>query len=184
MLSHQPSAVSLYMSNNTGTVNGNGIKSATGAGSNSNNMNSFMNSANTSSNNGNGNGVVGVGPGGTSISAPSSASTYSNFSSPTSVKEPLKQLKAKYDDPCYKVLQKAMMKHKINNKDWRNYVLVICYGDKERILGPEEKPVKVFKEMQDRGQYPSFMIRQLEEASPSSDQFEEETTGFYSNYSA
>lgn len=88
--------------------------------------------------------------------------------------EPLKQLKAKYDDPCYKVLQKAMIKHKINNVDWRNYVLVICYGDKERILGPEEKPVKVFKELQDKGQHPSFMIRQLEGASPGDSQLEVE----------
>ncbi|GMM38615.1 Ste50 protein [Saccharomycopsis crataegensis] len=142
------------------------------------------------------------------LSAPSS-STHGNFNSPTTIQgqqsiqqspgplsgvsstptgvrtEPLKQLKAKYDDPCYKVLQKAMIKHKINNVDWRNYVLVICYGDKERILGPEEKPVKVFKELQDKGgQHPSFMIRQLEAASPSSDRFDDDgnTSGAYSSY--
>lgn len=101
-------------------------------------------------------------------SAPGSASN-SHFNSPTSGKsEPWKQLKAKYDDPCYKVLQKAMLKHRIANNDWRNYVLVICHNDKERILGSDEKPVKVFKDLQDKGLHPSFLIRQLEEKQRSS----------------
>lgn len=76
----------------------------------------------------------------------------------------LKQLRAKTEDPCYKILQAAMRSHKLDKSAWRNYVLIICYGgDKERVLRYDEKPVVVFKELNELGLSPSMMLRQVEE---------------------
>lgn len=75
--------------------------------------------------------------------------------------EPLKQLRASTEDSCVKILQQAMKRHHIPRDDWSKYVLVICYGDKERILKLEEKPVIIFKELQELGKHPAIMLRQL-----------------------
>lgn len=75
----------------------------------------------------------------------------------------LKQLKAKTEDPCYKILQSAMKSHNLNKSDWKKYVLVISYGgDKERVLQYDEKPVVVFKELHDLGLNPNMMLRQVD----------------------
>ncbi|CAN3357462.1 hypothetical protein DICA3_C10990 [Diutina catenulata] len=75
--------------------------------------------------------------------------------------EPLKQLRASSDDSCLKILQQAMKRHHIPRDDWSKYVLVICYGNKERILKLAEKPVIIFKELQELGKHPAIMLRQL-----------------------
>lgn len=75
--------------------------------------------------------------------------------------QPLKQLKASTDDTCLKVLQLAMRRHHIPREKWSKYVLVICYGDKERILKLTEKPVLVFKELQGHEKNPTIMLREL-----------------------
>ena len=54
-----------------------------------------------------------------------------------------------------------MKRHHIPRDDWLKYVLVICYGDKERILKLAEKPVIIFKELQELGKHPAIMLRQL-----------------------
>ncbi|EAZ62784.2 predicted protein [Scheffersomyces stipitis CBS 6054] len=82
-------------------------------------------------------------------------------SSAPAANEPLKQLRASTDDSCLKILQQAMKRHHIPRDDWSKYVLVICYGDKERILKLGEKPVVVFKELQELGKHPAIMLRQL-----------------------
>lgn len=75
--------------------------------------------------------------------------------------QPLKQLKASSDDTCLKVLQHAMRRHHIPREKWSKYVLVICYGDKERILKLTERPVGVFKELTEHGKNPAIMLREL-----------------------
>ena len=80
--------------------------------------------------------------------------------------EPLKQLRASTDDSCLKILQQAMKRHHIPRDDWSKYVLVICYGDKERILKLAEKPVVIFKKLQESGRHPAIMLRQLADATP------------------
>jgi len=32
------------------------------------------------------------------------------------------------DDPTWKVLPAALKKYKINNDNWQNYAMFICYG--------------------------------------------------------
>ena len=60
-----------------------------------------------------------------------------------------------------------MKRHHIPREDWSKYVLVICYGDKERILKLAEKPVVVYKELQELGKHPAIMLRQLADVSSS-----------------
>lgn len=82
-------------------------------------------------------------------------------SSHHSSNEPLKQLRASSEDSCKKILTQAMKRHHIPEHDWSKYVLVICYGDKERILKLDERPVIIFKELQELGKHPAIMLRML-----------------------
>lgn len=83
----------------------------------------------------------------------SSTSAVSSSSS-----ESFKSFKVSLDDPCHKVLPAALRKYKING-DPKNYALLVCYSDQERLLGPNEKPLIIFKELQDAGLKPVFMLR-------------------------
>lgn len=50
---------------------------------------------------------------------------------PTSIStssDNLKSFKVSLDDPAWKVLPAALKKYKINNDDWQNYAMFICYG--------------------------------------------------------
>lgn len=48
----------------------------------------------------------------------------------------LKSFKVSLDDPAWKVLPAALKKYKINNDDWQNYAMFICYGSPgETVLG-------------------------------------------------
>jgi len=42
--------------------------------------------------------------------------------------EDLMSFKVSSEDPVWKVLPAALRKYKINNDDWPNYVMFICYG--------------------------------------------------------
>lgn len=87
--------------------------------------------------------------------------------------EPLKQLRASSDDSCLKVLQQAMKRYKIPRNNWSKYVLVICYGNKERILKLAEKPVSIVKELNELGKHPTIMLRQLAEVTEEVGRYED-----------
>ncbi|CCH58522.1 hypothetical protein TBLA_0A07330 [Henningerozyma blattae CBS 6284] len=76
-----------------------------------------------------------------------------------SMNEPLKHLRASKDDSCERILRSAMKRYKLNDQDWKQYVLVICYGDQERILELDERPVVIFKNLRQRGLHPAIMLR-------------------------
>jgi hypothetical protein len=40
----------------------------------------------------------------------------------------LKSFKVSLDDPTWKVLPAALKKYRINNDNWQNYAMFICYG--------------------------------------------------------
>lgn len=76
---------------------------------------------------------------------PSNASTSaipSSSSQPPSQGKPsrqdssdnLKSFKVSLDDPAWKVLPAALKKYKINNDDWQNYAMFICYGSTGKTL--------------------------------------------------
>lgn len=73
--------------------------------------------------------------------------------------EPLKQLRASKEDSCERILKSAMKRHNLSDQDWRQYVLVICFGDQERILELQEKPVVIFKNLKQQGLHPAIMLR-------------------------
>lgn len=73
--------------------------------------------------------------------------------------EPLKQLRASKEDSCERILKNAMKRHNLSDQDWRQYVLVICYGDQERVLDLDEKPVVIFKNLKQQGLHPAIMLR-------------------------
>lgn len=64
------------------------------------------------------------------------------------------------EDPCYKVLPAALKKYNIN-APWEQYSLYIVYGDKERCLGMDEKPLILFKQLDKEGKKPMFMLRKM-----------------------
>ncbi|KAK9467156.1 hypothetical protein V1512DRAFT_262083 [Lipomyces arxii] len=92
---------------------------------------------------------------------PISSSVPSSFSPSLTLSEAFKRFKLKQDDPCYKVLPAVLKGHKIND-DWRQYALLVCFGDQERIIGLDEKPLSVLKELQDAGKQPVFMLRPIQ----------------------
>ena len=74
--------------------------------------------------------------------------------------EIFKSFKVGLEDPCYKVLPAALHKYNIY-ADWRQYALYIVYGDQERCVGLEEKPLALFKVLAKEGKQPMFMLRKL-----------------------
>lgn len=66
------------------------------------------------------------------------------------------------EDTTHRVLQTALKKYRIN-ADWRQYALYILYRDQEReqerYLGPDEKPLVLFKQLDREGRKPMFMLR-------------------------
>ncbi|KAG9045934.1 Adaptor for signal transduction [Tulasnella sp. UAMH 9824] len=72
----------------------------------------------------------------------------------------LQSFKVSLDDPCSKVLPAALKKYRITD-DWRMYALFICYGQTERCLSLDEKPLLLFKKLKDAGKNPVFMLRHV-----------------------
>ncbi|EEP80057.1 Ste50p protein [Uncinocarpus reesii 1704] len=72
--------------------------------------------------------------------------------------EIFKSFRVSMEDPCYRVLPAALKKYNIH-EDWRHYALYIVYGDQERCLGLDEKPLILFKQLAGDGQKPMFMLR-------------------------
>ncbi|PSS00959.1 SAM domain-containing protein [Coniella lustricola] len=77
--------------------------------------------------------------------------------------EIFKSFRVSLDDPCYKVLPAALKKYQIN-APWDQYALYIVYGDQERCLGLEEKPLILFKQLDKEGKKPMFMLRKTNNA--------------------
>jgi protein STE50 len=74
--------------------------------------------------------------------------------------EIFKSFRVSMEDPCYKVLPAALKKYNIN-APWEQYALYIVYGDNERCLGMEEKPLILFKQLDKEGKKPMFMLRKI-----------------------
>jgi hypothetical protein len=77
--------------------------------------------------------------------------------------EIFKSFRVSMEDPCYKVLPAALKKYQIN-APWDQYALYIVYGDQERCLGLDEKPLILFKQLDKEGKKPMFMLRKTNNA--------------------
>jgi len=71
------------------------------------------------------------------------------------------------DDRYYKFLPYAVgklsatLQSKGYPLDWRHYALNIVFGDQERALGLDEKPLAIFKDLDRAGKNPMFMLRKI-----------------------
>lgn len=74
--------------------------------------------------------------------------------------EIFKSFRVSMEDPCCKVLPAALKKYNIH-APWEQYALYIVYGDQERCLGMEEKPLILFKQLDKEGKKPMFMLRKI-----------------------
>ncbi|KAF7506808.1 hypothetical protein GJ744_011420 [Endocarpon pusillum] len=90
---------------------------------------------------------------------PTSASG-SGPSADTPSVEIFKSFRVGLEDPCHKVLPAALRRYNIQ-ADWRQYALYIVYGDQERCVELEEKPLALFKALDSEGKKPMFMLRKL-----------------------
>ncbi|KAL1961186.1 hypothetical protein VTO42DRAFT_3131 [Malbranchea cinnamomea] len=95
-------------------------------------------------------------PGGGSSSHPTTTRNTHDPNGPSV--EIFKSFRVSMDDPCHKVLPAALKKYNIH-EDWRGYALFIVYGDQERCLGLEERPLILFKQLEKEGKKPMFMLR-------------------------
>lgn len=77
--------------------------------------------------------------------------------------EIFKSFRVSMDDPCHKVLPAALKKYNIN-APWDQYALYIVFGDQERCLGMDEKPLILFKQLDKEGKKPMFMLRKTNQA--------------------
>lgn len=77
--------------------------------------------------------------------------------------EIFKSFRVSLDDPCYKVLPAALRRYQINAPP-DQYALYIVYGDQERCLALNEKPLILFKQLDKEGKKPMFMLRKTANA--------------------
>lgn len=82
--------------------------------------------------------------------------------------EIFKSFRVSMEDPCYKVLPAALKKYNIN-APWDQYALFIVYGDQERCLQMDEKPLILFKQLDKEGKKPMFMLRKTNTATTDGD---------------
>jgi hypothetical protein len=79
----------------------------------------------------------------------------------------LKSFKVSLDDPTWKVLPAALKKYRINNDNWQNYAMFICYGSTgnriERCLSYDEKPLLLFQKLKDAKKNPVFMLKHIKD---------------------
>ncbi|KAJ7777466.1 hypothetical protein B0H16DRAFT_1301872 [Mycena metata] len=85
----------------------------------------------------------------------------------TDSSETLKSFKVSLEDPTWKVLPAALKKYRINNDNWENYAMFICYGSTgnriERCLSYDEKPLLLFQKLKDAKKNPVFMLKHIKD---------------------
>ncbi|KIY69222.1 hypothetical protein CYLTODRAFT_430557 [Cylindrobasidium torrendii FP15055 ss-10] len=79
----------------------------------------------------------------------------------------LHRFKVSLDDPTHKVLPAALKKYKINNDNWEDYAMFICFGSQgnriERCLSYDEKPLLLFQKLKDAKKNPVFMLKHIKD---------------------
>jgi len=81
--------------------------------------------------------------------------------------EIFRSFRVSMEDPTYKVLPAALKKYNID-APWEQYALYVKYGDSERCLGMDEKPLVLFKALDKEGKKPMFTLRKIAPASAAS----------------
>lgn len=74
--------------------------------------------------------------------------------------EIFKSFRVSMEDPTWKILPAALKKYRIS-APWEDYALYLVYGNQERCLGMDEKPLVLFKKLDKEGKKPMFMLRKI-----------------------
>jgi hypothetical protein len=74
--------------------------------------------------------------------------------------EIFRSFRVSMEDRTYKVLPAVIRKYNINAA-WEDYALYVVYGDQERCLRMEEKPLVLFKQLKTEGKNPMFILRKI-----------------------
>ncbi|KAF7356904.1 hypothetical protein MVEN_01026200 [Mycena venus] len=77
----------------------------------------------------------------------------------TESSETLKSFKVSLDDPTWKVLPAALKKYRINNDNWENYAMFICYGS----TAMTRNPFFFSKKLKDAKKNPVFMLKHIKD---------------------
>ncbi|PNS19771.1 Protein STE50 [Sphaceloma murrayae] len=72
--------------------------------------------------------------------------------------EVFKRFRIHKEDPCHKILPMCLERYGIVG-DWRQYALYLVYGEQERCLRLEEKPLLLLQQLSRQGHKPIFMLR-------------------------
>lgn len=97
-------------------------------------------------------------PGSASRRAPTPAFDAQPGAASAASVEIFKSFRVSMEDPCWKVLPAALKKYNINEPA-EQYALYIVFGDQERCLERDEKPLILFKQLDKEGRKPMFMLR-------------------------
>ncbi|KAK4684078.1 protein STE50, partial [Tremellales sp. Uapishka_1] len=100
--------------------------------------------------------------GSSKASQPAAPSAQAKSSAKDAAHSAAKSFRVTLEDPCWKVLPAALKKYKIND-DWKMYALFICFGNTERCLSYDEKPLMLFQQLKERGNKPVFMLRHIKD---------------------
>lgn len=73
-----------------------------------------------------------------------------------------KSFRVAMDVPCHQAIPAALKKFAVKSH-WQKYALFVVYGDVERQVGPEEKPLVIQEELVREGKRPFFMLRRIAE---------------------
>ncbi|GAB5586304.1 hypothetical protein Unana1_01204 [Umbelopsis nana] len=83
--------------------------------------------------------------------------------------EASKNVRLLLDDPCSKVIPVALRKYNVAD-DWQNYALCIQWGPEdnlqERVLGYDEKPLRVLQKLKENKQNPMFTLKHIKDSKP------------------
>ncbi|KAJ1930762.1 hypothetical protein IWQ60_000046 [Tieghemiomyces parasiticus] len=74
--------------------------------------------------------------------------------------ESYKAFRISFDDTCHKVLPQALKKYNIAD-DWRNYSLCIMCGKAEHRLQLDDRPLRLFQQLQAANLSPYFVLKSL-----------------------
>ncbi|KLO10195.1 kinase-like protein [Schizopora paradoxa] len=78
--------------------------------------------------------------------------------------EVLKGFKASIEDPVWKILPYALKKYasKVNDKEWRNYAIIIRYDSKERCLSYDDKLLLLFQMLKNAKKNPDVYLMHID----------------------
>lgn len=81
------------------------------------------------------------------------------------VPKPRENIHTSIDEPCASLLALSLRRHGIID-DYTVYVLFVVFGETERSISYDERPLLLYRRLRESGQIPHFMLRHISEVRP------------------